>query len=68
MLSHKTLKGGTQLYPSDPESKAKIDELLEELKAVDFRFIALTRIFGVPEQLGAGMAILVVIIDFGGLF
>ena len=45
--------GGTSLYPNDPDKKAKIEELLEELKSgFDTLFIPLTRIFGVPEKTG----------------
>ena len=52
-LSLKTEKDGTPLYPSDPQSRAKIDELIEELQSIDFVFIAFTRILGVPAY-GSG--------------
>merc|ERR1712227_175136 len=58
--------GGTQLYPSDTTSKTRIDELLEVLKSVDFSFIALTRIFGVPEKLGAAENFLNSMKNFAG--
>ena len=46
--------GGTSLYPNDPEKKAKIEEILEEISSgFDTLFIPLTRVFGVPEKTGA---------------
>ena len=44
--------GDSGLYPSNAEKRAKIEELLEELSAINFLFIPLTRIFGVPEKHG----------------
>merc|ERR1712227_469231 len=41
--------GGTPLYPSDPQSRAKIDELIQELQSIDVIFIGLTRVIGLVD-------------------
>merc|ERR1712241_1448953 len=43
--------GGTELYPVDAKEKARIDEAIVDVQTVNFLFIPLTRIFGLPEKL-----------------